>query len=238
MVRALAWVTFLKRKYCPTVYHITCLLKRIEDIHMNKKCSDSVYALGLSADMDEQQLNKIQDGVRLILEGLGEDTARSGLLDTPARVARALHEFMQPTRLSNQTIFEKSFNAQCNDIVVVKNIAFSSLCEHHLLPFYGVAHIAYLPSADGHVCGLSKLARIVDKYAHRLQIQEGLTQQIAEAIMDGTHAQGVYVCMDATHTCMSLRGVCKRESTTRTQSTLGVFTNMDKKQEVMRLLFG
>lgn len=183
-------------------------------------------------------LSQIEAGIRLVLEGLGEDVTRPGLIDTPARVARAAAEFLQPGFVSVEELFEKQFDVACSDIVVVRDIPFASLCEHHLLPFFGTAHIAYLPQESGAVCGLSKLARALDACAARLQIQERLTSEVADVVMRGTHAQGVYVCLEAQHMCMSLRGAHKPGAVTRTQVALGCFTASDKKQDVMRLIFG
>ena len=142
-----------------------------------------------------------------IIQDCGEDLTREGLVDTPMRASKA---FYYLTRGYHQSL------------VLIQNIEFYSLCEHHLLPFYGVAHVGYLP--DGKVLGLSKVARIVDMYARRLQIQENLTKQIAEAIQELTNCRGVAVVMDASHMCMMMRGVGKQQSTTRTLSTLGDMT--------------
>lgn len=179
----------------------------------------------------------IEEGVRLILEGIGEDPAREGLVDTPARVARAYEEMCSGMHASPDALFEKHFDVSCHDMVVVRNISFVSLCEHHLLPFYGVVHIAYEPAQQGYVCGLSKLARVVEVYARRLQIQERLTQQIADAVEKGCGAQGVYVYVDATHMCMSCRGVMQEQARTTTQAARGCFEESAKKREVQHLIF-
>lgn len=183
-------------------------------------------------------LAQIEEGITLVLKGLGEDVTRPGLVDTPSRVARACAEFLQPGFVSVEELFEKQFDVSCSDIVLVKDIPFSSLCEHHLLPFFGTAQIAYLPNSNGTVCGLSKLARALDACAARLQIQERLTRETAHVVMEGTHAQGVYVCLDAQHMCMSLRGAHKPGAITRTQFACGCFDDPAKKQGVMRLIFG
>lgn len=158
-----------------------------------------------------------------IIQGCGEDLTRDGLLDTPLRAAKA---FGYLTRGYHQDLLvvanDAIFESDNPELVLVQNIEFYSLCEHHLLPFYGVAHVGYLP--NGKVLGLSKVARIVDMYARRLQIQENLTKQIAEAIETLTGCRGVAVVMDASHMCMMMRGVGKQQSTTRTVSMLGEFS--------------
>lgn len=158
-----------------------------------------------------------------LITAIGEDLSRPGLQGTPDRAARAFRDL---TRGYQQTLDEVTnqaiFPTTNREMVMVKGIEFYSLCEHHLLPFMGVAHVAYLP--DGQVIGLSKLARIVDLYARRLQIQENLTQQIAQAVMDATNARGAAVVMDAQHLCMMMRGVQKQHSSTRSISMLGEFS--------------
>lgn len=159
-----------------------------------------------------------------LIASTGEDLDRAGLLDTPMRAAKA---FAYLTRGYHQDLIEVSNNAifpsDNRELVMVQNIEFYSLCEHHLLPFFGVAHVAYLP--DGKVLGLSKVARIIDMYARRLQIQENLTQQVAQAIMDMTDCRGAAVVMDAAHMCMMMRGVSKQQSTTRSSAMLGEFVS-------------
>lgn len=165
----------------------------------------------------------MQQSYAELITSIGEDLTRPGLQDTPARAARA---FTDLTRGYGQTLDEVTnqaiFPTTNREMVMVKGIEFYSLCEHHLLPFMGVAHVAYLPA--GQVIGLSKLARIVDLYARRLQIQENLTQQIAQAVMDATNARGAAVVMDAQHLCMMMRGVQKQQSSTRSISMLGEFS--------------
>ena len=146
-----------------------------------------------------------------LIESTSEDLSRAGLIDTPVRAAKA---FDYLTQGYNQTLTEVSNNAifptDNDELVLVQNIEFYSMCEHHLLPFYGVAHVGYLP--NGKVLGLSKVARIIDMYARRLQIQENLTKQVAEAINELTDCRGVAVVMDASHMCMMMRGVSKQHS--------------------------
>ena len=171
-----------------------------------------------------------------LLTRVGEDPARDGLLRTPERMEKAM-AFL--TRGYNQTVEEALhgalFDVDYDEMVIVKDIEFYSLCEHHLLPFFGKAHIAYLP--QGKVLGLSKLPRIVDVFARRLQVQERLTQQIAEAIADAIAPQGVGVVMEAQHLCMMIRGVEKQESSTVTSAMTGVFrTQVQTRNEFLSLV--
>ena len=181
---------------------------------------------------------KIERGVRLMLEGMGEDPEREGLLETPARVARALEESCAGLHQDPAPLFEKSFDAHCHEMVIVRDIPFYSLCEHHLLPFFGVAHVAYLPGEDGRVCGISKLARVVDVFARRPQVQEQLTRQVADAVMEGVGASGVLVVMEAEHLCMTMRGVRKPGAKTTTSAVRGAFERHDAtRAEAMSLIF-
>lgn len=155
-----------------------------------------------------------------ILTAIGEDPSRAGLKDTPIRAAKAFQYLTSGYQANLANVTNNAlFPSDNRDMVLVKNIEFYSLCEHHLLPFYGRIHIAYLP--DGHVLGLSKFARISEMFARRLQVQENLTQQIANAILQVTHARGVGVVIDSAHMCMMMRGVGKQQSTTRTVHLLG-----------------
>ena len=131
-----------------------------------------------------------------------------------------------------------SFGADCQEIVLVKDIPFYSLCEHHLLPFFGVAHVAYIPGADGRGCGISKLARVVDLYARRLQLQERLTAQVADAVVANLRPQGVMVVVEAEHLCMTMRGVKKPGSRTTTSAVRGVFKDATTRAEAMSLMLG
>ncbi len=166
-----------------------------------------------------------------IIQSTGEDLNRAGLLDTPNRAAKAFDYLTRGYHQDLQTVCNDAIFPTDNDeLVLIQNIEFYSLCEHHLLPFYGVVHVGYLP--DGNVLGLSKVARIVDMYARRLQIQENLTKQVADAIVEMTACRGVAVVMDASHMCMMMRGVGKQMSTTRTTSMLGEFAdNQAMRQE-------
>lgn len=164
---------------------------------------------------------KIRQAVRLLLEGIGEDADREGLLETPDRVARMYEELYGGMEEDAAVHLSKRFHVQDNEMVVEKDITFYSTCEHHMLPFYGKVHIAYIP--DGEVVGLSKLARTVEVYARRLQLQEQLTAQIADALMENLHPQGVMVMIEAEHMCMTMRGIKKPGSQTVTVVKRGVF---------------
>ena len=170
---------------------------------------------------------KIEEGVRLILEGIGEDPNREGLLKTPARVARMYEEVFAGMTEDPAKHFETTFDEGHREMVIVSDIPFYSMCEHHLVPFFGLAHVAYIPSTDGRVCGLSKLARLVDAFARRPQVQERLTTQVAETLMKELNPQGVLVVMEAEHMCMSMRGVRKPGSKTTTSAVRGVFERHD-----------
>ncbi len=174
---------------------------------------------------------KIEEGVRLILEGIGEDVGREGLLETPERVSRMYQEIYAGMEEDAAIPLSKTFHAVNSEMVLEKDITFYSVCEHHMMPFYGKAHIAYIP--DGKVVGLSKLARTVEVFAKRLQIQEQLTTQIADAIMGNLHPKGVMVLIEAEHLCMTMRGVKKPGSSTMTYATRGMF----EEQESLRNVF-
>ena len=179
---------------------------------------------------------KIEQGVRLVLEGMGEDPDREGLRDTPARVARAMEEVCGGMGTDVAELFAVTFDAGCHDIVVVRDIPFYSMCEHHLVPFFGRAHVAYIPGADGRVCGLSKLARLVDAFAKRPQVQERLTTQVADTLVAELTPQGVIVVMEAEHMCMSMRGVRKPGAKTVTSVMRGVFEDAATRAEAMALI--
>ena len=170
--------------------------------------------------------DKIKQGVQTILDGLGEDVTREGLADTPDRIARMYKEIFAGMEEDASVHLSRTFTAPTSDMVVEKDIVFYSTCEHHMMPFYGKAHIAYIP--DGKVVGISKLARTVEVYAKRLQIQEQLTTQIADAIMDYLSPKGVMVMLEAEHMCMTMRGVKKPGSKTVTLATRGLFVDNDR----------
>ena len=172
--------------------------------------------------LSEKDLDKIANVYRELLQGIGEDVGREGLLRTPDRAARALEFLTQGYRQDlDQIINGAVFESRASEIILVKDIELYSLCEHHLLPFIGRAHVAYLP--NGKVIGLSKVARIVDVFARRLQIQENLTTQIAESLMRCLEPSGVAVVVEAKHLCMMMRGVEKQNSVMKTSCLLGTF---------------
>ena len=181
---------------------------------------------------------KIEEGVRLILEGIGEDPNREGLLKTPARVARMYEEVFSGMGVDPRRHFETTFDEHHEEMVIVRDIPFYSMCEHHLLPFFGLAHVAYIPAADGRICGLSKLARLVDEYAKRPQVQERLTSQIADTLIDEMHPQGALVVLEAEHLCMSMRGIKKPGSRTTTSAVRGAFEKSQAtRSEALNLIF-
>lgn len=167
-------------------------------------------------------IDKLTEHYRGILQEIGEDVNRDGLLDTPARAAKAMAYLNEGYgKTLDDVVNGAVFESDNDEMVIVQDIEFYSLCEHHLLPFIGKAHVAYLPTDK--VLGLSKFARIVDMYARRLQIQEGLTKQIADAIQEATNARGVGVVLEAQHMCMMMRGVQKQNASMRTSVMLGTF---------------
>ncbi|MCL5116878.1 MAG: GTP cyclohydrolase I FolE [Firmicutes bacterium] len=172
----------------------------------------------------------------MILEAVGENPERDGLLDTPARVARMYTEIFSGLHQDAREVLATRFQVDHDEVVLVRDIPFYSACEHHLLPFYGVAHVAYLPTG-GVITGLSKLARLVDAYARRPQVQERMTDQIAETLEQELQPAGVLVMVEAEHLCMAMRGVQKPGSRTATISTRGVFRQeAQKRDEVLRLI--
>lgn len=171
---------------------------------------------------------KIKEGVRLILDGIGEDITREGLLETPDRIARMYEELAAGYTDSAAKHLAKRFQVDNNDMVLEKDIQFYSFCEHHMLPFYGKAAISYIP--NGEVVGLSKIARTVEVYAKRFQIQERLTAQIADVFMEELKPQGIMVLIEAEHMCMTMRGIKKPGSKTVTVVTRGIFDGNEQLQ--------
>jgi len=168
---------------------------------------------------------KIEEAVTMILEAIGEDVTREGLVETPARIARMYEEIFSGVDESSEELMAKRFHEDNTDMVLEKDIVFYSMCEHHLLPFFGKVHVAYIP--DGEVVGLSKLARTVDVYAKRPQLQERMTNQIADAIMNQLGAKGAMVMIEAEHMCMTMRGIKKPGSKTVTCVKRGEFEKND-----------
>lgn len=181
---------------------------------------------------------KIEEGVRLILEGVGEDPNREGLLKTPARVAKMYEEIFAGLEEDPAVHFEATFDEGHEEMVLVRDIPFYSVCEHHLVPFFGKAHVAYIPAADGRICGLSKLARLVEVFAKRPQVQERLTSQIADTLVERLNPLGVIVVLEAEHLCMSMRGVKKPGAQTTTSAVRGAFERSQAtRAEALSLIF-
>jgi GTP cyclohydrolase I len=175
--------------------------------------------------------------VRQILEALGEDPDRDGLRETPARVARAYAELFAGLRVDPAHVVKTSFEADHDEFVLVRDIEVFSLCEHHLLPFHGVAHVGYLPGEDGRITGLSKLARLVEVYARRPQVQERLTSQIADLLEQQLKARGVIVVLECEHMCMEMRGIRKAGSRTVTSAVRGLHkTDPKTRAEALSLI--
>lgn len=173
---------------------------------------------------------KIEEGVRLLLEGIGEDITREGLRETPERIARMYEEIFSGMGETAAEHLSKTFATGSHEMVVEKDIIFYSTCEHHIMPFYGKAHIAYIP--DGRVVGISKLARTVEVYARRLQLQEQMTSQIADALMENLNPQGAMVMVEAEHMCMTMRGIKKPGSRTVTVAARGAFEEDERLQNM------
>lgn len=183
--------------------------------------------------------DKIIEGVRLILEGVGEDPSREGLIDTPRRVADMYEEIFAGLAGDPAEHFCVTFSEDHQEMVLVRDIPLYSVCEHHLVPFMGRAHVAYIPGKHGRICGLSKLARVVDVFAKRPQVQERMTSQIADTIMEHLDPAGVIVVIEAEHLCMSMRGVQKPGAITTTSAVRGIFrTKAATRAEAMSLIKG
>jgi GTP cyclohydrolase I len=182
-------------------------------------------------------LPRIERAVREILLAVGEDPDREGLRETPARVARMYGELLGGLKADPSRHLKKFFSEKYDEIVLVRDISFNSLCEHHLLPFVGKAHIGYLP--EGRVVGLSKLARVIEDIARRPQVQERMTEAIADLLMGELQAKGVAVVVEATHTCMTVRGIRKPGSVCVTSAMKGIFrSNLSTRSEVLTLIYG
>jgi GTP cyclohydrolase I len=181
---------------------------------------------------------RIERAVKEILLAVGEDPDRDGLRDTPARVARMYAEQFAGMRLTPEDVLTTVFDAEHDEIVLVRDIEMYSMCEHHLVPFFGKAHIGYIPNEKGEITGLSKLARLVDVYAKRPQVQERMTVEIADALVRILEPRGVIVVLEAEHMCMSMRGVRKPGAKTVTSAVRGVFRESRTRAEAMSLMFG
>ena len=176
-----------------------------------------------AAELPQVDLARIERAVREILTAVVEDPTRDGLIDTPGRVARMWSEMLAGYRENPAAHLARTFDIGHGELVLVKDIGFSSMCEHHMLPFDGHAHVAYLPGADGRVTGLSKLARLVEGFARRLQVQERMTAQIADAMAAMLQPAGVMVVVEAAHSCMALRGIRKSGTATVTTAARGLY---------------
>lgn len=182
-------------------------------------------------------IDRIARAVREILSAVGEDPDREGLLETPARVARMYAEMFSGLHEDPRPLLRKFFTEKYDEVVLVRDISFNSMCEHHMLPFLGVAHIGYAP--NGRVIGLSKLARVVEVVARRPQVQERMTETIANLLVEELQAKGVAVVVEATHTCMTIRGIKKPGSLCVTSAMKGIFrSNVSSRAEIMNLIYG
>ena len=186
-------------------------------------------------ELFREGLDQLAERYKEILQLLGEDPEREGLLKTPMRVAKAMQVLTRGYEMdAHQVLRDALFREDYSQMVIVKDIDFFSLCEHHMLPFYGKAHVAYIP--NGYITGLSKIARVVDIFSHRLQVQERMTLQIKQCIQDTLHPLGVMVVIEARHMCMQMRGVEKQNSITTTSDFSGAFNQAKTRQEFMNLI--
>jgi GTP cyclohydrolase IA len=181
---------------------------------------------------------RAEAAVRELLIAIGEDPEREGLVETPARVARAYGEFFAGLAVDAAEVLSKTFEIDHDEMILVRDIEVYSMCEHHLVPFHGVAHVGYIPAKDGRVTGLSKIARLVEMYARRPQVQERLTTQVADALCEHLHADGVIVVVECEHLCMSMRGIRKPGSRTITSAVRGQLRDPATRAEAMSLLQG
>jgi len=188
-------------------------------------------------DIPEFDHARAEAAVRELLAAMGEDPEREGLLDTPARVSRAYAELTQGMRQTAEDVLTTTFDIGHNELVLVRDIELWSMCEHHLVPFTGVAHVGYIPASSGKITGLSKLARLVDVYSKRPQVQERLTTQVADSLMEILGAIGVIVVIEAEHLCMTMRGVRKAGARTITSAVRGtMLTDQATRAEAMALI--
>ena len=202
-----------------------------------QKFSNSTMAYKKTEQYEEKVTSGLIESYRSALDLLGEDPEREGLLKTPERVAKAMQYMTQGYQMDAKAILESAkFHEEVSEMVIVKDIELYSMCEHHMLPFFGKAHIAYIP--NGWITGLSKLARVVDVYSRRLQVQERLTTQILEAIKESLNPMGVAVVVEAQHLCMMMRGVQKQNSVTTTSAFSGEFQKEATRSEFLKLISG
>jgi GTP cyclohydrolase I len=207
--------------------------RRVDGVGQDPATGDPVADLP-EAGIDEE---RVAAAVREILIAVGEDPDRPGLVDTPARVARAYAENFAGLAQDPHEVLATTFDEDHDELVLVKDIPMFSTCEHHLVPFHGLAHVGYIPGADGRVTGLSKLARLVEVYARRPQVQERMTRQVADALFDALKPQGVIVVIEAEHLCMAMRGIRKPGSTTVTSAVRGIFRDSPvTRSEAMSLI--
>jgi GTP cyclohydrolase I len=184
---------------------------------------------------DQEITEALASSYNNIIHTLGEDSTREGLLKTPERIAKAMQYMTQGYQMSAKDILDSTkFHEDVSEMVIVKDIELYSMCEHHMLPFYGKAHIAYIP--NGYITGLSKIARVVDVYSRRLQVQERLTQQILDSIKESLNPLGVAVVIEASHLCMMMRGVAKQNSVTTTSAFFGEFEKQSTRSEFLKLI--
>jgi GTP cyclohydrolase IA len=200
--------------------------------------TDPVTVDGSTGAVREFDQKRAEDAVRELLIAVGENPEREGLRDTPARVARAYQEIFAGLWQEPEDVLTTTFDLGHDEMVLVKDIELVSCCEHHLLPFHGVAHVGYIPAANGKITGLSKLARLVDVYARRPQVQERLTTQVADALMRILDARGVIVVIEAEHMCMSVRGIRKPGAKTLTSAVRGQLRSAATRAEAMSLIIG
>lgn len=190
----------------------------------------------MPADVPDFDHERAEAAVRELLYAIGEDPTREGLQETPARVARAYAELTAGLRMTPEDVLTTTFDLGHDEMVLVRDIELWSMCEHHLVPFTGVAHVGYIPAGSGKITGLSKLARLVDLYAKRPQVQERLTTQIADSLMEILEARGVIVVIEAEHLCMTMRGVRKAGARTLTSAVRGIMHNPATRAEAMALI--
>ena len=203
--------------------------------------ADAAHEVDTAQQVDtarEVDLPRIEAAVREILLAVGEDPDRDGLRDTPARVARSYAEIFAGLRADPAEVLSTTFEIAHDELIVVRDIELYSVCEHHLVPFHGVAHVGYIPAPNGRVTGLSKIARLVEVYARRPQVQERLTSQVADALVRHLDAQGVLIVVQAEHLCMSMRGIRKPGASTVTSAVRGQLRDPATRAEAMSLMLG